>query len=156
MQSKSTALHVAPPDLTQALEQINLYPVGTGAFGIVYHHACRLEGQLYEVAAKVVKIPVDIDDEAAEDFERRLRRELSIWRRLDHPDIVPLLGTAFGFGAHYPCMVSMWMPHGTLSLYIKECKAKLDMSHRLQLIKGMAAGLEYCKLNDWALHGLSN
>ncbi|KAF9230669.1 kinase-like domain-containing protein, partial [Melanogaster broomeanus] len=71
-------------------------------------------------------------------------RELGIWRRLDHPNIVPLLGTASGFGSgKYPCMVSMWMPHGSLSSYIKKCGTELGTSNRLQLIKGMADGLDY-------------
>ncbi|KAI9569759.1 hypothetical protein HD554DRAFT_1995351, partial [Boletus coccyginus] len=52
---------------------------------------------------------------------QKLRREVGLWKRLDHPNIVPFLGTAQGeeFGSNYPCMVATWMPNGTLSNYIE-------------------------------------
>ena len=63
-------------------------------------------------------------------------RELGIWRRLDHPNIVPLFGTARGedFGSDHPCMVSMWMPHGTLIEYLKHCGTTLSLPGRIQLV----------------------
>ncbi|KAF9232606.1 kinase-like domain-containing protein, partial [Melanogaster broomeanus] len=96
-------------------------------------------------------------------------RERGIWRRLDHPNIVPLLGTANGamFNSKHPCMVSMWMPHGTLKSYIRESGARLAIGDRLQLvsivrfvehwltisqIKGIAAGLEYLHAKN-IVHG---
>ncbi|KAF9230671.1 kinase-like domain-containing protein, partial [Melanogaster broomeanus] len=73
-----------------------------------------------------------------------LRRELGIWRRLNHPNIVPFLGIAYAFGSgHFPCMVSMWMSNGTLTSYIKKCGTELALSNRLQLVEGIATGLEY-------------
>ncbi|KAF9232602.1 kinase-like domain-containing protein [Melanogaster broomeanus] len=67
---------------------------------------------------------------------QRLRRERGIWRRLNHPNIVPLLGTADGsmFNSKHPCMVSMWMPHGTLKSYIRESGTGLAIGDRLQLV----------------------
>ena len=65
-----------------------------------------------------------------------MKRELEIWRRLDHPNIVPLLGTASGedFGCDYPCMVSVWMPHGTLVEYVKHCGNELLLPSRIRLV----------------------
>ena len=91
-----------------------------------------------------------------------MRRELGIWRRLHHPNIVPLLGTARGedFGSDHPCMVSMWMPHGTLAEYVRQRDNELSLPSRIRLVStrhfwivipftmmlqitGSAAGLEY-------------
>ncbi|KAG8217015.1 kinase-like domain-containing protein [Butyriboletus roseoflavus] len=74
-----------------------------------------------------------------------MKRELGLWKRLRHPNIVPLLGTARGedFASDHPCMVSMWMPHGTLAEYVRERENKLSLPSRIQLITGSAAGLEF-------------
>ena len=41
-----------------------------------------------------------------------LRRELGIWRRLKHKNIVPFLGIAYGFGMDGTMsLVSLWMPN---------------------------------------------
>ena len=99
-----------------------------------------------------------------------MSRELGIWRRLDHPNIVLFLGTARGedFGSDHPCMVSMWMPHGTLIEYVKQRGSMLSVPNRIQLvstehfvtltqfttgrsmsqIQGSAAGLEYRMITD--------
>ena len=91
-----------------------------------------------------------------------MKRELGIWRRLDHPNIVPLLGKARGevFGSEHPCMVSMWMPHGTLAQYVNPGESLLPLRSRIQLVsardcltvtrftippqvRGTTTGLEY-------------
>ena len=75
-----------------------------------------------------------------------MRREQGIWKRLDHhPNIVPLLGKAYGgdFGSDHPCMVSMWMSRGTLADYIKEGAETLSISSRIQLVSTIDYGLLY-------------
>ncbi|KAF9237887.1 kinase-like domain-containing protein [Melanogaster broomeanus] len=70
------------------------------------------------------------------------RRELGIWRRLDHKSIVPFLGVAYGFGPHV-ALVSLWMPHGTLQSFLASFDEKLAVAHRLQLLLDIANGLLY-------------
>ena len=91
-----------------------------------------------------------------------MKRELGIWKRLDHPNIVMLLGTASGedFGSDHTCMVSMWMTHGTLADYVNQGEIMLSLPSRIRLvstrnsgnviqftiisqISGSTAGLEY-------------
>ena len=63
------------------------------------------------------------------------RRELGIWRRLDHRNIVPFLGIAYGFGRQGSAsLVSSWMPHGTLHTFLEEHDDRLAVAHRLQLV----------------------
>ena len=64
-----------------------------------------------------------------------LRRELGIWRRLNHENIVPFLGIAHGFGMlGAMSLVSLWMPNGSLHHFLGKYKDKLDLGHRLQFV----------------------
>ena len=69
-----------------------------------------------------------------------MKRELGVWKRLSHPNIVPLLGKAYGakFGSDYPCMISMWMPKGTLAEYIE---TRPLLSQRIQLVSIRNSGI---------------
>ncbi|KAI9464896.1 kinase-like domain-containing protein [Boletus coccyginus] len=61
------------------------------------------------------------------------RRELGIWRRLDHPNVVPFLGITTGFGmSGSTSLVSEWMRNGTLGRFLEEYE-NLGMDHRLRL-----------------------
>ncbi|KAG2353294.1 kinase-like domain-containing protein, partial [Suillus spraguei] len=48
-----------------------------------------------------------------------LRRELGTWKRLVHPNILPLLGIARGFSP-YISMVSPWYENGSLAAYLRK------------------------------------
>ncbi|KAH7890560.1 kinase-like domain-containing protein, partial [Phlebopus sp. FC_14] len=61
-----------------------------------------------------------------------LRRELGIWKRLDHPNIVPFLGTAFGFGPH-TSLISVWMCNGTLQSFLEVRGSSLTITDRFHL-----------------------
>ena len=63
-----------------------------------------------------------------------IHRELGIWRRLSHRNIVPFLGIAYGFGSQGSMsLVSIWMPHGTLHGFLEAHDEQLVVAHRLQL-----------------------
>ena len=63
------------------------------------------------------------------------RRELGIWRRLNHPNIVPFLGIATGFGVFgSKSLVSLWMRNGTLESFLEKYEKNLKVEHRLQLV----------------------
>ncbi|KAF8548050.1 kinase-like protein [Imleria badia] len=116
-----------------------------------------------EVAVKVIAFDSSITRDDINELTRKMRRELGLWRRLDHPNIVPFLGTVCGryFGSDHPSMVAIWMPNGTLSEYIKKGGTTLSLLSRTRLvsawhfvtltglqpidvkINGTAAGLEY-------------
>ncbi|KAF8551233.1 hypothetical protein OG21DRAFT_1377060, partial [Imleria badia] len=46
-----------------------------------------------------------------------IRRQLEIWRRLDHPNVLPFLGITAGFSP-IVSLVSQWMSNGTLQQFI--------------------------------------
>ena len=66
-----------------------------------------------------------------------IRRELGIWRRLEHPNIVPFLGITYGFGRQgNASIVSLWMANGTLGSFVGEHDDRLTIVHRLKLVRG--------------------
>ncbi|KAF8141174.1 kinase-like domain-containing protein [Boletus edulis] len=73
-----------------------------------------------------------------------LRRELGIWRRLSHTNVVPFLGIAYGFGMHDAMsLVSLWMPNDTLQNFLAKHNDCLDVVHRLRFLRDIADGLQY-------------
>ncbi|KAF8434121.1 kinase-like domain-containing protein, partial [Boletus edulis BED1] len=76
-----------------------------------------------------------------------LRRELGLLRRLEHSNIVPLLGVTHGFGPILAAVLP-WMANGTLHSFLKNKGQTLLIVERLELVYGIGFGLEY-------LHSLS-
>ncbi|KAF8123360.1 kinase-like domain-containing protein [Boletus edulis] len=65
-----------------------------------------------------------------------IQRELGIWRRLEHPNIVPFLGVVYGFGRQgHVSLVSLWMANGSLQSYLGKYDDQLSIAHRLQLVR---------------------
>ncbi|KAF7968242.1 hypothetical protein HWV62_31577 [Athelia sp. TMB] len=87
------------------------------------------------------------------------RREIRLWKFLDHPNIVQLLGLTTDFDQFdpfyptkpvFPGMVSPWMENGNLNTYLKKNDPQtVDL---LKLLCGVAAGLEYLHSKD-VIHG---
>ena len=64
-----------------------------------------------------------------------LRRELGIWRRLQHDNIVPFLGIAYGFGMDGTMsLVSLWMPNESVHGFLAKYDDNIGVGHRLQFV----------------------
>ncbi|KAF9241785.1 kinase-like domain-containing protein [Melanogaster broomeanus] len=72
---------------------------------------------------------------------KMLCRELSVWARLRHENVLPFYGVAFGFGP-LPAIVGPWAHNGTLGDYLA-CRPGLPTSSRAQLLCEIASGLHY-------------
>ncbi|KAG2742103.1 kinase-like protein, partial [Suillus brevipes Sb2] len=64
---------------------------------------------------------------------------------LRHTNIVPLLGTATGFGrrSELRSLVTPWIPNGTLNAYLVSNHNNLTMLDRSRLLADVSAGLQY-------------
>jgi len=79
------------------------------------------------------------DDRAKKN--KRLCRELLIWQKLVHVNILPLYGLAFGFGP-FTAMVCPWAKNGSLTIYL-ESRPGLPVPFRFKLLSDIASGLHY-------------
>ncbi|KIO31607.1 hypothetical protein M407DRAFT_128692 [Tulasnella calospora MUT 4182] len=75
-----------------------------------------------------------------ERFERRIRRETSIWQRANHPNILPFIG--YQILDDEPVLVSPWCQNGCLSQFLRHHPELTDIQ-KLQLLKDAARGIAY-------------
>ncbi|KDQ09490.1 hypothetical protein BOTBODRAFT_137788 [Botryobasidium botryosum FD-172 SS1] len=81
--------------------------------------------------------------------ERRMKREMGVWCRLDHPNVLPFIGWhTFGPTSY---MVSPWMENGDALAYVR----RRPQANRLQLVAQVADGLHYLHagINKPVIHG---
>ncbi|KIK41995.1 hypothetical protein CY34DRAFT_29079, partial [Suillus luteus UH-Slu-Lm8-n1] len=75
------------------------------------------------------------------------RRELGIWKRLRHANILKFMGTTSNFGLSV-ALVAPWMTNGTLTSFLDQNKETLGLHDRLLLLRDIAAGLNYLGHTD--------
>ncbi|KAG2158176.1 kinase-like domain-containing protein [Suillus bovinus] len=148
-----------PDDLTPFITRTSLDPTSGGGFGDVwkcdlnYNHGensisalvsfcvgfnlpcpgrwLTIGSLIDKVALKAFRLPQRYD---MQKLNRKISREIGILKILRHNNIVPLWGIATGFGPmpELRCLVSPWMPNGTLSAYLASKHndlTVLDRSH---------------------------
>ncbi|KIK34492.1 hypothetical protein CY34DRAFT_639381 [Suillus luteus UH-Slu-Lm8-n1] len=142
-----------PDDLTPFITRTTLDPVGVGGYGDVwkcnYNH--ETNGISAIVAVKAFRLLGHYDLEAV---NRNISREIGILRILRHNNIVPLWGIATGFGQRpeLRCLVSPWMPNGTLTAYLISNRNDLTVLDRSRMLEDVSAGLRYLH-SESVIHG---
>ncbi|KAI5121783.1 hypothetical protein M0805_009594 [Coniferiporia weirii] len=104
----------------------NLSPVLPG-------HASRIK-----VAIKRLRIHLHDD----RDFTKFLVKEMHVWSKLDHPNVLPFKG--YVLEDTYPSLISEWIENGTVTDFLEK-NTGIDI--RL-VILGIAKGLEYLHSRD--------
>ncbi|KAG1870677.1 kinase-like domain-containing protein [Suillus subalutaceus] len=120
------------PDLTRLITRCYQYPVSGGAYGDIYK--CVYHGPDGDVEVAVKAIRPFFSAEV-------LRRELGIWKRLRHSNILKFMGTTQDFGPS-EALVAPWLVNGNLTSFLNENET-LGLHDRLLLLRGIAAGLHY-------------
>lgn len=69
---------------------------------------------------------------------KRLRRELKVWQRLGHENVLPLYGITSDFGP-YSSMVCPWVANGTLNKYLEQHAATLMVQERFSIVSDEVA-----------------
>ncbi|KAG9125982.1 hypothetical protein FRC07_005362 [Ceratobasidium sp. 392] len=103
-------------DLTSALDHssLSVQPVSHGGYGSVYREKLSSGTQ---VAIKALRVPFGNDDEP-DKLPKRAARELYIWSKCQHVNVLPLLGLVLLQGQIR--MVSLWMENGSLPDYLNK------------------------------------
>lgn len=129
-------------DLTDRITRTSPFYSAGGGFGDIWR--CTLQTGLTQdvVAVKAIRFQ---SGEVDASQEQALRRELGMWKRLDHINILPLLGIARDFSPSIS-MVSPWCENGSLAAYLQKHKG-ITVSDRLRLLQDVSSGLHY-------LHGI--
>ncbi|KAI9193103.1 kinase-like domain-containing protein, partial [Polychytrium aggregatum] len=117
-----------------------LAPVAHGGFGEVYRAS-------YNGIDVAVKQPFrGQNNRLLDDF----RKEIAIWSKLSHPHVLPFIGACDNNSKH--CVVSPFMPNGTLHAYISNPSSVRPLNEKLCLLYQVASGMAYLHANNIA-HG---
>ncbi|KAG1736340.1 kinase-like domain-containing protein [Suillus lakei] len=81
----------------------------------------------------------------------RLIREITLWLKLEHKNIVPLWGVADGFGS-LPAPISPWLENGALTGYLQREYKMLSYNRKFTLLEDVTRGLQYLHLQS-IIHG---
>ncbi|KAG2743557.1 kinase-like protein [Suillus brevipes Sb2] len=122
------------PDLTKLITRCSPDPISGGTYGNIYKCIYRGPEGDVEVAVKAIRPQFF----SAESF----RRELGIWKRLRHSNILKFMGTTSDFGDSV-ALVAPWMTNGTLTSFLDQNNETLRLHDRLLLLRDIAAGLNY-------------
>ncbi|KAF8441371.1 kinase-like domain-containing protein [Boletus edulis BED1] len=114
-----------------------------GVFGDVWECDLISGKSSRMVAVRAMKTNIDGHE------EKKFQRELKIWGKLQHRNIVPLLGVVSGFGP-LPSTVSPWFRNWSLSWYLAKNQVSGSQKHRL--LWDIAVGLRYLH-SQGVIHG---
>ncbi|KAG1887147.1 kinase-like domain-containing protein [Suillus subluteus] len=122
------------PDLTGLITRCSQDPVCGGTYGNIYKCIYHGPDGDVEVAVKAIRSQF-ISDQV-------FRRELGIWKRLRHSNILKFMGTTSDFGPSV-ALVAPWIANGTLTSFLKQNSDTLAVLDRMCLLRDIAAGLNY-------------
>jgi len=98
------------------------------------------------IALKQLRRSVDDESKTA----RRLHREMAVWSKLRHSNVLPFLGSAYTDPHNTLCFVSPWMSNKDIIAYLRMTPG----ADRVGLLCGVIQGLEYLHtLNPGIVHG---
>ncbi|KAF7345558.1 TKL/TKL-ccin protein kinase [Mycena venus] len=132
-------------DLAGRITLEDRFPFASGGNSNIYRGQLLLsDGHLIRVAIKMIRFP---DDNDVDQVGRRLRREVEIWRRLKHRNVLPFFGVCDDI-APRPMLISMFCHFGHIGTYLKTH----PWADRDELVYGITSGLHYLHEND-IVHG---
>ncbi|KAG8921590.1 hypothetical protein FRC01_000177 [Tulasnella sp. 417] len=124
-----------PPDRLRIVERSQL---GEGTYGeVVLGILDEVSSAPRDVAVKRLKAVGTRGDRIR--LAKRLARELNIWAKISHPNVVDLIGYYIDDRYESPLLISALMTNGNVSEYIKCFNP--DIKQRLGFVKGITAGL---------------
>ncbi|KAF7365348.1 TKL/TKL-ccin protein kinase [Mycena venus] len=132
-------------DLTSRVTKLDAYPFESGGVADIYRGL--LKASNLPVAVKIFR-RMHAEPETLEKICKSLYEEARIWRRLEHPNILPLLGISLDLGLS-PALVSP-LCAGPIMKYAQHNSK--DSRQRLEMVIGVATGLCYLH-SEGIVHG---
>ncbi|KAJ6514763.1 kinase-like domain-containing protein [Mycena vulgaris] len=134
-------------DLKGRVTQDDQYPFAGGGNSNIYRgKLTRSNGRKIRVAIKMIRMSDDGSGQVDEVL-RRLRREVDVWGRLKHRNVLPFIGVCDDI-APWPVLVSPFYKFGHVGRYLK----KHPSTNRQDLVCEVASGLQYLHAHD-IIHG---
>ncbi|TFK54310.1 hypothetical protein OE88DRAFT_1184463 [Heliocybe sulcata] len=108
------------------VSELGRFPFAGGGFSDVYEAKLSNNGTLNKVVVKIfrpLKVGYPGVPEEPEKLRRRLLREVAVWHRVNHPNVLPFLGLKYGVGRPEYCqtipgLVSPYCENQTVTAYM--------------------------------------
>ncbi|KAF7362524.1 TKL/TKL-ccin protein kinase [Mycena venus] len=134
-------------DLKGRITQDDPYPFTGGGNSNIYRgKLVRSDGRKIRVAIKMIRVSDDGSGQM-EEVQRRLRREVDVWSRLKHKNVLRFIGMSVDL-APWPALISPFYKFGHVGTYVR----KHPLANRKHLVLGVASGLQYLHSRD-IIHG---
>jgi len=119
--------------------------LGEGAFGCVFKGSISSSKKANDsnktVAIKRLKLE---NAEKSQALIDQFQKEVHVISKLEHPNILPLLG--YSFGGPELCLVYRFMVNGSLNYNLAQCRSKtivMNYQKRCRIAEGSACGINY-------------
>jgi serine/threonine protein kinase len=90
------------------------------------------------VAVKVIRIPALVSEEEKRKRFQCFEREVAVWGKLKHRNLLPLFGiAAFNGDANFPAFVSPWMEQGNVRDFLKRYPSFPEVHFLGDIIEGL-------------------
>ncbi|KAG8913436.1 hypothetical protein FRC01_004548 [Tulasnella sp. 417] len=133
-------LAALPSPLDGTLTFTTKKPIASGGYSDVHKGSWTLSGRSpIPVAIKCIR-ETSGNGENSDIFLRRIKRETTIWKAAEHPNVLPFYG--YQIMDRTPLLVSPWCENGNLHLYLMKHPEVTDVQ-RLTLLRGAAQGLAH-------------
>ncbi|KAJ6514758.1 kinase-like domain-containing protein [Mycena vulgaris] len=134
-------------DLRGRVTQDDHHPFASGGNSNIYRgKLTRSDGRKIRVAIKVLRISDDGSGQL-EEVLRRLKREVDVWSRLKHKNVLPFIGVCDDI-APWPVLISPFYKFGHVGTHLR----KHPETNRMDLVHGVALGLQFLHANN-IVHG---
>ncbi|KAG8925855.1 hypothetical protein FRC03_006837 [Tulasnella sp. 419] len=126
-------------DLTDRFDITDLN-IGKGSYADVSRGILsRDDGKSVEIAIKTFRYRGSTDSSDSKKlFTKKLVHEVNVWKRLDHPNVAPLLGFSNAVDSP-PSLITLWYPGGDVVAYLKS----FPEADRRQILHDLSCGLAY-------------
>ncbi|KZV85377.1 kinase-like protein [Exidia glandulosa HHB12029] len=115
LKEKGTLVDV--PDLTDQITNLSRDPLGWGGFSNVHSAEWISPHGRRKVAVKILRVRSEDYAKTITLQTQRLKREVAVWKRLEHRHVQPLLGLHWKLGA-LPALVSPLQGNGDVKRYL--------------------------------------
>ncbi|KAG8967635.1 hypothetical protein FRC03_009664, partial [Tulasnella sp. 419] len=131
----------AAENLLGRIEYLVSSPIAYGGFSDVFKGRMKVDEDRYEVVCIKSLRAVRMQSQHSEYsacMGKRMQREMDVWRRLDHPNIVPMKGYILDSESdENPSLVSPWYSNGNMLEYL----SRNPFADRKKLVRQVAQGL---------------
>ncbi|KIK69392.1 hypothetical protein GYMLUDRAFT_237199 [Collybiopsis luxurians FD-317 M1] len=119
------------------------FPVAGGGFADIWRGSWNADSEV-TVCIKVLRLVMEQDEEKRNKIRKQFLNEALVWRQLNHPNILPLLGVNMELFSPSFCLVSPWMKNRDIITYLKQ-----NPRHNLSsVLYEIAAGMRYLHSRD--------